>query len=109
MSLFNIFKKKNLYEKSSSKLLIDIEFANRTDREKVVWVEPTCVEFNIGANTEYRIVTHDKFFRIEFDSNDRIIFYLQYSFGFKLYKRPVSEEVHNPNNWILDDDTSEIN
>jgi hypothetical protein len=131
MALFNIFKKKQPSEKliklfryfykppifknridyfyKHPEWLTDIEFANRTDQKKVVWVEPTCVEFDIDAHTEYRIVTHDKFFRIEFDSNDSIIFYLQYSFGFKLYKRPVSEEIPNPNSWILDDDTSEIN
>lgn len=104
-----IFKNKIDYFYKHPKLLVDIEFANRTNRKKKVWVEPTCEEFEIDRNTEYRIVSHDKFFRIEFDSDDSIIFYLQYSFGFKLYKRPVSEEVVNPNSWILDYDTSEIN
>ena len=76
-----IFKNRIDYFYKHPELLIDIEFANRTDRNKRVWVEPTCEEFEIDSNTEYRIVTHDKFFRIDFDSDNSIIFYLQYSFG----------------------------
>jgi len=104
-----IFKNRIDYFYKHPELLVDIEFANRTDRKKRVWVEPTCAEFEIDANTEYRIVTHDRFFRIDFDSDDSMIFYLQYSFGFKLYKRPTSKEVKNPNGWTLDYDTSDIN
>ena len=115
MGLFNFLYKKPIFKNridyfyKHPEFLVDIEFANRTDRNKRVWVELACQEFEIDPNTEYRIVTHDKFFRIEFDSNDSIIFYLQYSFGFKLYKRPVSEEIKNPHDWILDYDTSDIN
>jgi hypothetical protein len=114
MKLLNYFYKKSFFTKKVDyfykhpELLVDIVFANRTDNKKIVWVEPTCVEFEIDENAEFRIVTHDKFFRIEFD-NDRVIFYLQHSFGFKLYKRSTSEEIVNPNSWILDFDTSDIN
>lgn len=104
-----IFKNRIDYFYEHPELLVDIEFANRSGRPKKVWVEPTCQEFEIDCNTEYRVVSHDKFFRIDFDSDDSIIFYLQYSFGFKLYKRPISTEIENPNDWILDYDTSEIN
>lgn len=89
-------------------LLVEIEFANRTERTKKVWVEPSCIEFEIDALTEYKIVTHDKFLRMEFDE-DQLTFFLQYSFGFKLYKRPTSEEIENPFQWELDMDTSDIN
>jgi hypothetical protein len=89
--------------------LVEIEFANRTDIKKFVWVEPTCVSIEIDAQTEYKILTHDKTFRIEFDKDETIIFYLQYSFGFILYKRLVSETNPNLNSWKVDIDLSEIN
>jgi hypothetical protein len=89
--------------------LVIIEFANRTDIPRLIWVEPSCISIEIDANTEYQIVTHDKTFRMEFDKEETLVFYLQYSFGFKLFKRPTSVKAINPNVWILDMDTSEIN
>jgi hypothetical protein len=100
-------KIKQLYTDPNN--LVTIEFANRTDVKRFVWVEPTCVSIELDASTEYQVVTHDKTFRIEFDKDGTIIFYLQYSFGFILNKRPASKEVNNPNDWILDLDYSEIN
>jgi hypothetical protein len=90
---------KSIYDNSES--LVDIEFGNRTNKVKNVWIEPTCEEFDIEPQTEYKILTHDNFFHIAFTSDDSITFYLQYSFGFKLYKRPVSNEARNPNEWEL--------
>ncbi len=104
-----IFKNRIDYFYKHPELLVDIEFANRTERKKKVWVELACEEFEIDSLTEFRIVTHDRFFRIDFDSDDSIIFYLQYSFGFKLYKRPISNEIKNPHSWLLEYDSSEIN
>lgn len=115
MGLFSNFSKRHIFKDKieffyeNPQLLVDIEFANRTDQKKTLWVEPTCTEFELDAQTEYKILTHDKFFRIEFDKDDFIVFYLQHSFGFKLYKRPTSKEITNPNEWILDQDTSDIN
>lgn len=88
--------------------LVDIEFANRTDEERYIWIEPSCEEIHLKSDKEYRVVTHDKSFRIEFDK-DTIVFYFQYSFGFKLYNRPTSIEIPNPNEWVLDFDTSDNN
>jgi hypothetical protein len=90
-------------------LLVDIEFANRTDKPKRVWVELICIEFELDKQTEYKILTNDKSFRIEFDSDNSIIFYLQYAFSCKLFKRPISDQIRNPNDWILDLDFSDIN
>jgi hypothetical protein len=104
-----IFKNRIAYFYEHPDMLVEIEFANRTDKKKRVWVETSCVEFELDSNTEYRIVTHDKSFRIDFDSENSIIFYLQYSFGFKLYKRRVSDAIVNHDEWILEHDTSEIN
>jgi hypothetical protein len=67
-------KIKQLYTDPSN--LVVIEFANRTDTKKYVWVEPTCVSLELDADTEYQIVTHDKTFRIEFDKDETMIFYL---------------------------------
>ncbi len=104
----SITKYRLAYLYKHQNLLIDIEFVNSTNEKKRVWVEPSCVEFEIDANTEYKILTHDKFFRIDFRSQDLIIFYLQYTFGLKLYKREISTEIRNPNKWILDQDYSDI-
>jgi hypothetical protein len=115
MKLFNFSKKTPVipneridYFYKHPDRVVDIEFSNRTNTKRRVWVEPTRVEFEIDSHTEFRIVTHDKYFRIEFDG-DRIVFYLQLSFGFKLFKRPLSKEAVNPNEWKLDHDTSHIN
>lgn len=89
--------------------LIVIEFANRTATKKFVWVEPTCVSIELDEETEYQMITHDRTFRMEFDKEETLIFYLQYSFGFILKKRPYSNEINNLNPWTIDLDCSEIN
>jgi hypothetical protein len=115
MGLLNIFYKKYIFKDEikyfydNPDLLVDLVFSNNTDQKKTLWIEPTCVEVALDAKTEYKILTHDKFFRIKFDKDDFIVFYLQHSFGFKLYKRATSKEITNPNEWELDHDTSEIN
>jgi hypothetical protein len=115
MWLSRFFSKKSFREErikffySNSERLVEFEFANQTSEKKIVWVEPTCVEIELDADTEFKIVTHDKFFRVEFDDKGGLIFYLQYSFGFKLYKRQASKEITSPNIWELDVDTSHIN
>lgn len=83
--------------------LVIFEFANRTNVKKFVWVEPTAVSIEIEADTEYQLITTDKHFRIEFAENE-IFFYLDYSFGFILNRRPTSEKIDNPNPWTLDAD-----
>ena len=92
-----------------SEKLIEIEFFNRTRNVMNIWVEPTCVSIDLVDNMEYKIISHDKSFRIEFDKEGQIIFYLQYSFGFKLYKRTTNGEIINKADWILDFDCSDIN
>lgn len=90
-------------------MLTEIEFANRSKTAKQVWIEPTADELELDAETEYKIITHDKFFRIEFDADGDLTFYLQYAFGFKLYRRPTSGELKNPHKWELFLDTSDVN
>lgn len=89
--------------------LVDIEFSNRTNTLTNIWVEPACTSIDLDKDTEYKIVSHDRFFRMEFDKDNQVVFYLQYSFGFKLYKRASSADVVNKNEWLLDYDCSDIN
>ena len=88
---------------------VEIEFFNRTKSMVTVNVEPTCVSIDLDDNTEYKMVTGERFFRLEFDDHGQLIFYLQYSFGFQLFKRAASPMLHNPNEWILEFDWSDIN
>lgn len=115
MWLSRFFSKKSFlkerikYFYNNPERLVEFEFANQTSEKKTVWVEPTCVEIELDSDTEFKIVTHDKFFRAEFDDKGGLIFYLQQSFGFKLYKRQASKEIANSNVWELDVDTSDTN
>lgn len=88
---------------------VEIEFFNRTKNVVNVWVEPACFCLDLDANTEYKLVARDRFFRLEIDHNAHLIFYLQHSFGFKLFKRAAVIQPVNPNDWILDFDCSDIN
>jgi len=105
----NFMDKRVKYFYEHPETLVDIEFFNRTNTLRNIWVEPACTSIDLDKETEYKIVTHDRFFRMEFDNNNQVIFYLQYSFGFKLYKRPTSDDVTNKNAWVLDYDCSDIN
>jgi hypothetical protein len=113
--MFGIYNLKKVREKilreiyNKPEMLTEIEFANRGELPKKVWVELACCDLTIDAKTEYKIVTHDKAFRIEFDTDGGIIFYLQYSFGYKLYKRAVDNNFRTDRTWELDFDWSEIN
>lgn len=102
-----LWKKAKSQSKEPGKMTT-IEFANRNDGKKIVWIEPTCVELELETHTEYLIITHERDFRIEFE-DDTMILYLQYSFGFILNKRPTSKKISNPNSWELVFDLSDIN
>lgn len=91
------------------KIPVDIEFSNRTGKLVNIWVEPSCQSIELEKGIEYKLVSHDSFFRIEFDDENQVIVYCQYSFGCKIYKRPSSDELKNENEWELEIDLSEIN
>lgn len=105
----NLIEERVKYFYDHPETLVDIEFSNRTNTLTNIWVEPSCTSIDLDKDTEYKIVSHDRFFRMEFDKDNQIIFYLQYSFGFKLYKRASTSEVVNKNEWLLDYDCSDIN
>lgn len=87
---------------------IGIEFYNKTDHQKKLWVEPSCIELILESKTEYRVEADDMEYRIEFDE-EYVILYLQYRFGPKIYKRPYSSNLSNSEEWLLDTDYSSIN
>ncbi len=90
-------------------MLTEIVSANKSQTYKHVRVELACFDFDIDPETEYKIVTQDRSFKIEFDRYGDMDFYLQSSIGFQLYKRPVSKEFPNPNLWKMELDLSHIN
>lgn len=89
--------------------LVDIEFYNRSNQGKLLWIEPICQEVELKAGTEFKITTHERNFRFEYNREGLMIMYLQYTFGCKLYKRASSEEIRNPYAWELLLDFSDIN
>ncbi len=91
---------KRLYENPD--ILVNIAFSNKTKKKIFIWVEPTCVSIDLDANTEYKIVSHERYFSMDFNEDNNIVFWLEYSFGFQLYKRIGAD-------WTLDYDCSEIN
>ncbi len=104
----NFFEERIKYLYEHPENLVDIEFSNRTKQTVHIWVEMACISIDLDQETEYKIVTHDKSFRMEFDNNNQVVFYLQYSFGFKLYKRPIPKE-HSSHEWLIEYDCSSIN
>lgn len=85
---------------------IELEFYNATAENKVLWVELACIEIILDAQTEYKIVSDDKMFRLEFREK-MIVVYLQTRFGFKLYRRDAARI--NSTTWVLETDLSDIN
>ncbi|MFY0602198.1 MAG: hypothetical protein JXR03_21155 [Cyclobacteriaceae bacterium] len=91
------------------KIPVDIEFYNRTGKLTNIWIEPSCQSIDLEKGMEYKVVSHDRFFRLEFDEDNQVIFYCQYSFGCKIFKRQSSKDIQNPNEWELEIDLSDIN
>lgn len=87
--------------------LIEFKFGNKTNHVKYVWVEPAAISLELDSNTEYKIVTHEKSFTIEIDSESQFTLWMDYSFGFKLYKRVIDNKKVT-SDWILDIDLSDI-
>jgi hypothetical protein len=88
--------------------LVEIEFSTKTNQPKYVWVEPAAISIELDLNTEYKIVTHEKAFAIEYNSEHQFTLWMERSFGFKLYKRPLTK-INASSSWQLDMDLSDIN
>src|SRR5258708_24154225 len=91
---------------------VEVEFGVRSLKEpfdEVSILSTIGTHIRVATYTEYKLVTEERFFRLEFDHNARLIFYLQYSFGFQLFKRAAPAQLDIPNEWVLDFDWSDIN
>ena len=93
---------KELY--NNPEALVEIELTNKSKKLKYIWCEPMTLQIDLEEDYDYKIVTHDRSFGIEFSDEDQVVFLVNYSFGFKLYKRKKAKS-----KWILDEDYSEIN
>lgn len=78
--------------------LVEIKFANPTDSLKTVWLEPVGDWIKLDPYTEYKIVTHDRKFTIEYTSAHEFTFWLENAFGCILYKRAIKAP---QNDWEL--------
>lgn len=90
---------------SNPENLVEIKFSNKTDSVKYVWVEPAALSLELLPKTEYRILTHETRFSIEYDDDNQFTLWMDYSCGFLLYKKQ-SEDASS--DWILDIDLSEV-
>ena len=87
--------------------VVGIEFFNRQATKLELWIELACIEVMLEPGMEYRVESIETEYRIEFDS-DRVILYLQYRFGSKVFQRPYSTNFRNPEVWELVEDYSDI-
>jgi hypothetical protein len=85
--------------------LVEIRFSNATNSVKYVWLEPAAYSLEPDANTEYKLLTHERHFSIEYSSGSQFTFQMDYAFGFVLYKRSRNG---NSGDWTLDVDMSDI-
>ena len=91
--------------KNDTNNLIEFTFENKSDKEVFIWTEPAAYEIVIPPQFEYKLITDDKEFAIEFN-NDNMTFWLVTKFGYKLLKRKLST---NPKEkWEIDIDTFDI-
>jgi hypothetical protein len=85
--------------------LTAIQFSNKTHKRKQLWIEPTCVEAIVDAESEYMLVSRDNTYAIVFEE-DTIVVFMQYTFAMQLYKRALAKEGKKAEEWILDADYS---
>ncbi len=87
---------------------VEIEFHARNNIPIAIWVEPSCQNIDVEPGFDYRLVTWENCFRIEFDIKIGIILYLQYSNEYKLYKREYSRDFGKEKEWVLEYDLSDL-
>mgnify|MGYP003579084968 CR=1 FL=1 len=85
---------------SETNQLISIEFINRSSEQRKFWIEPYCVEFEPDANWEFKLISNERSYQLDFDSDATVI----WMGDFQLFKRPTSEATPNPNLWELEID-----
>lgn len=83
--------------------LVEIVLTNPTDQVRKVWVEPAAYMIKLDPRSEYKLVTHDRLFRLEFDAADRSTLWLERSVGFILYKLVMEDAAYQ---WVVEMDCS---
>ncbi len=74
-------------------------FRNKTDVARYIWLEPAAISLELISHTQYKLVTDETAFTIEYDAENQITLWQDYFFGFRLYKRTNEQE-----DWILEID-----
>ena len=82
--------------------LIHIAFQNNGNEPLNISTEPSAYMIEIPPQYEYRLITNDENLRFEFNDKD-LTFWQEESFGYQLYKKPISS-----NEWELDIDTLDV-
>lgn len=83
--------------------MVEIKLANPTAELRGVWIEPAAYMLKLEPNTEYKLVTDDRSFRIEFDSNYRLTLWTDTTVGFVLYKFELVNDMYD---WVVMHDCS---
>ncbi|RFP65041.1 hypothetical protein D0N36_11095 [Hymenobacter lapidiphilus] len=79
---------------------ISIDLYNRQPVRLELCLEPFGHGVEMQAGMEYRIVSVETEYRIEFGP-DLIIVYLEDVFEYKIFERPYSTDFQNPGDWQL--------
>ncbi len=74
---------------------------NSTDKPKWLWVEVLGYGQEMDPQTDYKLVTNDKDYTLEYADNE-ITITLEGSFDFIIYKRPIPPKGHPWGRWVLD-------
>jgi hypothetical protein len=83
--------------------MTEILFSNSSDSAKFVWVEPLAYPIELDGQTEYRLVTHETTFAIDYTSGNQFTLRLDNSIYFTLYKRSLQAGAENLE-WTVDID-----
>lgn len=83
--------------------MTEILFSNNSNSPKYVWVEPVAYSIELDGHMQFRFVTNETSFAIEYDSDQQFTLRLDNSVSFTLYKRPL-KEVGQHAEWTVDID-----
>lgn len=86
-----------------SKDAVEIVLTNSNQKALRIYCEPSCFYFELKKGADYKIVTRDKSYWIDFMENNEVTFGLNHSCGFKLYKFEIDNS-----DWVLEEDLSEL-
>jgi len=83
--------------------IVEFEFSNSTNETKYIWVEPIAYSIEIDPNSQYKLMTLEKSFAIEYTSDNQFTLWMNSNHRFKLFKRPLPKGLEIQD-WSLDID-----